>query len=174
MRRRFIIILSILFVLFTIYLLQDFSRHLHSEGRLVGFELDKSFPITKEVVDKTLERLSDADRAAYIKAIIWLDFPFLVIYNLFFLLVIVQLIAIMRFHPWVRKAYILPVITAMGDTAENIGILFILYDYPSLSDFWLGATAVGNLLKWVFFSLSLLTVFTLFIKLFVPGFRLSR
>jgi hypothetical protein len=123
--------------------------------------LDFEFGFTYEKASDMLTALGVEGRDFYLSKIVPLDFPFPFSYMLFYCGVIA--LAIKNISPKRTLGYLLliPVLAMLCDWIENIGIIAMLNNYPSLSEWSVSLASIFGIMKTVFTVACIATIATL-------------
>ena len=161
------------FVLFAI--LASIDGKLWDEGGpgIIGFELAGSEDRSREIVDEWGSEGRDAARAS-----LWLDYPFMATYAVFWTLAAAACRDMARRDGWRRLAVIgsvavfLPVPAALFDAAENVGLLLALDENGGAFAPRLGAVAAS--LKFLLLTPAQLYVVIAFVRRGMARWRWVR
>ncbi|MCL2697704.1 MAG: hypothetical protein FWE74_06455 [Oscillospiraceae bacterium] len=133
--------------------------------------LDFEFGYSEEEAYDMLTALGEEGREFYLTKIIPLDFPFPVTYMLFYAGWIALLLKHITQSKRFKYLLLIPVLAALSDWIENIGIIAMLRSYPDLPP-WAAATAsFAGMIK---FSLTALSIAVIIVLLFVFIYKKSK
>lgn len=157
---KWIIFLGVLFIIsYLIILNKPFGVEQLKEitGGLGMLEQQKYY--TPEYAYDFFDRQTDVGRAFYKQVIISLDFVFPLIYSVFFMSVILLLTKKMSINnKFLKKLYIIPILTGLLDYVENGLILSMINMYPKRLYNIAFISGIATGLKQFFFSLSLVII----------------
>ena len=125
--------------------------------------LDFQFGYTYEKAYDMLTALGVEGRTFYLTKILPMDFPFPLIYMLFF----AGFIALLIKHTTQKETYrfilFIPVLAMLLDWTENIGEITLLNSYPILPEWAVLLASVSGMLKTIFTIGSIVIIGSLFI-----------
>lgn len=143
-----IIIGLLLVVIFNLLAFPMFSKIFFQETFNVFHILDFKFGFDKSFVFHLFEKLQENGRKAYKFSTIFIDFPYPIIYGITYSLLFLKLFEynnIIRF----KELALLPLAILFFDVLENTGIIYLLSNYPKLSENIIFFTSIANQSKWV-------------------------
>lgn len=163
---KMIIVLAVVFLFFMLYLFPTYQAEIND---IAGYEiqlLDGRFSYTKTVVTKAFEAMGGEGRKMYQFIVGFIDMIYPVVYGCLFFLLLVKLTK-RNLSSRLKLIYFIPLMAVLFDYIENIGILKMLNNYPSIPESQVNINSLATSMKWIFVLLSLLPVFVLSIsKLF--------
>ena len=120
--------------------------------------LDFEFGFTYEEANRILTALGEEGRTFYLTRILPLDFPF----PFSLMLACVGIIALLIKHIASEKPYryliFIPVLLMLFDWIENIGIIILLNNYPSLPTWAVSLASISGILKHIFTYSSIVAI----------------
>ncbi len=156
-------ILAIIFLFFTLYLFPTYQAEINNISNYDVLLLDGRFSYTKIEVLKIFEIMGGEGRKIYRLIAGFIDMIYPIVYGLLFSLLLIKTA---NNNSKLKLAYIIPLIAVLFDYIENIGILTMLNNYPTLSSSEVNSYALATSLKWVFIFLTLLLIFILSVSKF--------
>lgn len=151
-------VLTLLYILFPAIVLPPIEAQL--KGFSGGFgPIDLKFTYTPAEVFQMVEAYGEAGRAYYRSIEMTVDILYPLAYTLFFGALITAILR--RAFPnnqMVQRLALLTPLCFLLDMAENVGIITMLNQYPTLSELIAQITSLFTTAKWVAFGAIILTV----------------
>ena len=157
---KILIISSVLFILFMIFVLPYFSN---LSDQIVGpGSPDTNFFYDKEDLDSIAYEYGPSGRSNYIILRWTFDFLWPLVY--FFFLVSSHLYLSKKLNfSFYKKLYFLPIISTLFDYIENISLSVYMALYPNTNSFLAVFASFASLMKWLLISLSFALIIIMFI-----------
>jgi hypothetical protein len=125
--------------------------------------LDFEFGYTYEKAFGMLTALGAEGRAFYLSKIMPLDFPYPFSYMLFYSGTIALMIKSISSKRDLGYLLVTPILAMLCDWTENIGIITMLHNYPSLPEWSVSLASTFGMLKTVFMVVTIATIAALII-----------
>ncbi|MHA7129154.1 hypothetical protein [Algoriphagus namhaensis] len=118
----------------------------------VDLVLDLRFLYGPEVVFQCLQQMGEEGRSAYIRGIMFLDIPYVVVYALLF--------ARWMKWAWHTKSYFrLVLLVAAMDTLENLLMIYLSFSFPEVDPILAYTASLFTSAKWILVFFLLLMLF---------------
>ncbi len=125
--------------------------------------LDFEFGYSSAQANSIVTALGEQGRLFYLTKIIPIDFVFPVTYMLMYAGWIARLSKNVLPVKQAKRLLILPLLAMLFDWLENIGIIFILTQYPSMPDGAVALASTAGMIKFAFTLCSMVTIVVLFV-----------
>ncbi len=123
--------------------------------------LDFEFGYSSAQANSIVTALGEQGRLFYLTKIIPIDFAFPVTYMLCYAGWIARLAKNVLPVKRAKRLLILPLLAMLFDWLENIGIIFILTQFPSMPDGAVALASTAGMIKFAFTLCSMVTIITL-------------
>jgi hypothetical protein len=129
--------------------------------------LDFEFGYNKDEAYKILTALNEDGRRFYLTRILPIDFPFPFAYMLFYAGWIAFLLKYTTEKTWCKCLLFIPLLAMLSDWIENIGIITMLVNFPSLPTWAVFLASVAGIFKTVSTVISIVIIFSLLIAFLI-------
>lgn len=129
--------------------------------------LDFKFGYSTADAHNMITALGKQGRAFYLTKIIPIDFPFPLAYMLFYAGWIALLVKHVAPSGAAKLLLTLPLLAMLSDWIENVGIIFILKQYPDIADKAAALASASGILKSLFTQGSIIAIIVLLVILII-------